>query len=267
MRNFLLFLVVSISVVSQAQKTQIGVYFNLDLPNREIMPQMSPVLGLGISAAYRPSLRLPLFIELKGGMGNYSYKTLSQTYVFSNSDQTTVDVNYSSSMHHFLMGTKIQLGNEYKRINAFVTPQIGAAFFNSRIYIEDPTTAEGECKALENRVPQRDKIGVYGGEIGVQLNLSGIFKGEVSDYKHRLNLSFNYLAGFKKAEYLNVRYMSDEVHPATTEPNGMHSDENREITTTFINLSSNVTHQHKIGELYESSVQFWGIKIGYVYLF
>lgn len=267
MRFFILFFMASFSLSSLAQKTQLGVYFNLDLPNKEIMPQMSPVLGLGLSAAYRPSMRIPVFFELKGGLGNYSYKTLAQTYVFSNNDQTTVDVNYSSSMHHLLVGAKVQLGNEYKRFNAFITPQIGAAFFNSRIYIEDPMTNEGECKALENRVPHRDRIGVFGGEMGVQINLSGIFKGEVSDYKHRLNVSFNFLTGFKKAEYLNVRYMSDEVHPTTDEPNGLHTDDNRDITTTFINLSSNVTHQHKIGELYQSSVQFWGIKIGYVYLF
>lgn len=259
-----LFILFSGTVFSQHFQT--GFYTAFDFPNKTFMPKMGVVKGAGISFAYQPFSQLPIYLEAKGALGNYSYKTLPMTYTFTDGSQTNVNVQYSSSMHRALFGTKIQIGNEFKRMNAYITPQIGGAFFNSRIYIEDPTVEEGECRALENRIPHRDRVGVYGGELGLQLNLSGLKTGSISDYKHRLNLSFNFLAGFKPVDYINVKYMTDDTHGVlngeTHTPEG-----DRIIHANFINLTSNVTHQHKIADLYRTHLQLWGFSVGYVYMF
>lgn len=248
-----------------SQQFQGSVYTTFDFPDRAAMPKMGVVKGIGLMAAFRPAQQIPVFLEMKGSLGNYSARTIPQTYVFTNGDQTSVDVRYSSAMNKWLFGTRIQLGNEYRRFNWFITPQIGGAHFNSRIYIEDPTVEEGECRALENRIPHRDNVFVYGGEIGIQLNLSDLGKGAPSNYQHRVSFSLNFLNSAKKVDYINVKYMSDEPHPVVE--GGSHEHDDRELTATFINLTSNATHQHKIAELYSTTLRMWGFNVGYVFMF
>lgn len=243
-----------------AQKAQIAFNLGADFPNRNIMPKMGVVKNLGFGVGIRPVASIPVYLEAKGTLGFYSYKVIPQTYVFGNGDQTKVNVNYNSNMHKILFGTKIQIGNQYRLMNFFVTPQIGGAFLNSRIYIEDPSTQNGECKALESSHPHRSNVGVYGGEIGTQINLS-----RNGNSNHRLNLSANFLAGFRQVEYINVKYMKDEPHPATESP--MTHEDGRDVTATFINVTTNATHDHKIAELYKTPLQMWGFSIGYVFTF
>lgn len=250
-----------IAFSGMAQRSQLGFSLSADFPNRDIMPKMGVVKGAGVSFAFRPAASVPVYLEAKGSLGFYSYRVIPQTYVFGNGDQTTVNVNYNSNMHKLLIGTKIEIGNQYRLMNFFVTPQIGGAFLNSRIYIEDPNTQNGECKALESSHPHRSRVGVYGGEAGTQINLS-----RSGGNNHRLSLSANFLAGFRDVEYINVRYMKDEPHPATGTPMS-HEDGSRDLTATFINVSSNATHDHKIAELYKTPLQMWGFSIGYVYTF
>jgi hypothetical protein len=259
-------LFVLVAGMAIGQNYQVGFYYGMDFPNKEIMPKMGIVAGAGTSFAFRPISHIPVYLEGKGTLGSYSYKTLPQTYTFTDGTETRVNVNYSSSFHRALFGTKIQIGNEYKRINAFITPQIGGAFFNSRIYIEDPTVEEGECRALESRIPHRDRVGVYGGELGFQVNLSGLKSGSITDFKHRLNFSFNFLAGFKPVDYINVRYMTDDTH-GVLDGNTHTSDGDRILHASFINMTSNVTHEHKIAELYRTRLQMWGFNVGYVFMF
>jgi len=264
--TLLSFLSMAFAFGSFAQRVEIGGNASLDFPNRAIMPKMGVVKSLGFVAAFRPVSTFPLALELKGSLGQYSSQILPQTYIFSNGDQTSVDVNYRSNMHKLLFGAKIKIGSEYRVMNFFVTPQIGAAFLNSRIYIEDPNTQQGECKALESSHPHRYKTGVYGGEIGTQINLSRIASGSGS-YNHRLNLSFNFLAGFKPVDYINVKYMQDGPHGVAGEEPMDHGDPDRELTATFVNVTTNATHSHKIAELYRTPLQMWGFSIGYVYAF
>jgi hypothetical protein len=250
--------------MASAQHVQLGLNLGADFPNRNIMPKMGVVKSIAAAGAYRPIDRFPLLLEVKGSLGMYSHQIIPQTYIFGNGDQTTVNVNYNSSMHKILFGTKFQIGNEYRMVNFFVTPQIGGAFLNSRIYIEDPNTQAGECKALESSHPHRSKAGVYGGEIGAQINLSHFRSG---GFKHRINVSVNYLGGFKPVEYINVKYMKDETHGVAGSDPMNHDNSGRDLTATFINVTTNATHDHKIAELYQTPLQMWGFQIGYVILF
>ena len=248
---------------SFAQRAQIGGNFSMDFPNRDIMPKMGVVKSIGFAGAVKPVSTLPLWLELKGSLGNYSARIIPQTYVFGNGDQTTVNVNYRSNLHKLLFGARFQIGSEYKLMNFYVTPQIGGAFMNSRIYIEDPNTQPGECKALESTHPHRYRTGVYGGEIGTQINLGK----NSGSYNHRLNIGVIFLPGFKPVEYINVKHMKDEPHGVAGDGSMEHGGSGREITATFINVTTNATHDHKIAELYRTQLQMWGFSIGYVYLF
>lgn len=252
-----------ITVLGFSQRAQFGLNFSTDFPNREIMPKMGVVKSLGIVGAYKPVRNVPILLELKGSLGVYSARTIPQTYIFGNGDKTSVNVKYNSNMHKVLFGTKFQIGNEYRLMNFFITPQIGAAFMNSRIYIEDPNTQEGECKALESSHPHRSKVGVYGGEIGTQINLGR----KAGGFNHRINLSVNFLNGFKPVDYINVKYMKDEPHGVSGNDPMNHGNSDRDLDATFINVTTKATHNHKIAELYNTKYQMWGFSIGYTIVF
>lgn len=246
-----------VSIISFSQSGQFGMYIPADFPDKNVMPKMSPNVGFGISGGYSPSARSAYFFELKASWGSYSMKSLEQTYEFDDGSQTTVDVNYKSSLHKYLFGTKFMLGNSYKTVRGFATPQIGVANFKTNIVINDPQD-EDDCQALERKRTQRFAGFVYGGEIGAEIDLSRIFKKIETENTHKLVLSASYLAGFGMFKYVNIRYMEDEVHDTEV----MHDD--RDINATFINVSTNSLHEHKIAELYHTPFRFWGFNVGYV---
>lgn len=262
-----LFLLLSAPVFGQQFK--IGAYVPIDIPNKSVMPKMSVNGGAGLQIAYRPIAGLPAFLELKGSVGNYSNRTLQQTYNFGGGSQTTTDVTYKSAMNKVLFGTKFFLGNDYQAVRPFITPQVGTVFLKSNIVIADPTDVD-DCKPLERRTTQRDAGFVYGGELGAEIALDRLFKGMSSENRHHLVISASFLNGFQPFEYVNVRYMQDENHNALPADGGHagHTDaEGRDINATFINVSSNALHEHKIAELYRTSLQFWGLNIGYTFTF
>lgn len=262
-----LFLLLAAPVFGQQFK--IGAFIPIDIPNKTIMPKMSVNAGLGLQVAYRPFLGFPAYLELKGNIGNYSNRTLRQTYNFGNGSQTTTDVTYKSAMNKVLFGTKFFIGNDYQGIRAFITPQVGTVFLKSNIVIADPTDVD-DCKPLERKTTQRDAGFVYGGEIGAEIALNKLIRSMASENRHHLVISASFLNGFKPFEYVNVRYMKDESHDALPADGGHagHTDaDGRDINTTFINVSSNALHEHKIAELYRTSLQFWSLNIGYTFTF
>lgn len=260
MKIILPFLFAVISIITFAQRGQFGMYIPVDIADKNLMPKMETNVGFGISTGYSPFHRAPFFIELKGSWGSYSIETLKQTYLFTNGTQTTVDVSYKSSFNKYLLGTKFMIGHDFRSVRGFITPQIGVGKFKTNIVISDPQD-EDDCRALERKTTQKDAGFVYGGEIGAEISLDRIFKKFETENKHKLILSANYLAGFNHFEYVNVRYMTDEVDGT----NLTHAD--ADLKATFINVSTNSLHEHKIAEMYYTPLRFIGFNIGYVFNF
>ncbi len=250
-----LFAILSFSVKSQVIG-QMGVFVPIDIPDRAIMPNMSVNAGFGLNASYSPFPNSPFYLEFKSSWGQYYYQTLTQTYSFTDGSTTVTDVNYSSGMSKYLLGTKVMVGRELWAVRGFVTPQIGLSKMKSRIYIEDPNDVDN-CKPLENRTTHKFTGGVYGGEVGLEIDLSRIIPTIQTEYTHKLVLTANFLGSFGHMEYVNVKYMENEVH----DPNVVHDD--RDINATFINVGSNDLHEHKIAELYHTPMNMWGFSIGY----
>lgn len=257
MKKLILSSVCFISFIANSQHGQIGVFVPIDIPVKSEMPKMGTNVGIGFSAAYSPFFTAPVFLELKTSWGSYSAKTLQQTYMFDNGSQTTTDVSYTSSLHKYLLGTKVMLGRDYKAVRGFVTPQIGVANFRTKIVIADPQD-EDDCKPLDRETTQKFAGFVYGGEIGAQISMEKLFKGISSENTHKLFISASYLAGFDHFEYVNVRYMQDEVHDTQT------SHSSGDINASFINVTTNQIHEHKIAEVYHTNLRMIGINIGYV---
>lgn len=260
MRSFLLFFLVGISGITFSQQTRLGFFLPIDFPVKSTMPYMSTTGGIGFTGAYSPFFSAPVSLELKANLGGYSSRTVAQTYQFDDGSQTTTDVTYSSGMNKMLIGTKIMMGGDYRTIRGYLTPQIGTARFRSKITVADPEDQDG-CHPLDSDIRQKDRGWIYGGEIGAEIVLSRLLPNQVSDEGHTLFLSASYLRGFDHFEYVNVKYMTDEVH--TT----MATHTTADLNARFINLSTNNIHEHKVAELYHTPFEMIGIQIGYVYRF
>jgi hypothetical protein len=257
MKKFILVLFVLVSAFGKAQVVgQMGMFVPIDMPDRAYMPKMGVNGGIGLNLSYSPFRNSPVYLELKSSWGKYHYQTLTQTYSFDDGSKTTTDVNYSSGMSKYLLGAKVMVGRELWAVRGFVTPQIGFSKMKSKIYIEDPTDPDG-CRALENRSTHKFTGSIYGGEVGLEIDLGRIIPSIQDEYTHKLVLTANFLGSFGHMEYVNVKYMENEVH----DPNVVHDD--RDINATFINVGSNALHEHKIAELYHTPLNMWGFSIGY----
>lgn len=248
------------SQLAQAQHGQLGFYFATDTPEREIMQKMSTSFSFGVSGAYSPFRTARVFAEFKASWGIYSSETLEQTYTFGNGFATNTNVHYNSYVSKYLLGTKVMLNRDYRIVRAYATPQFGLANMRTRIVIDDPLDEDG-CEVLDRSTRHRSTGFVYGGEVGVELPLERIFRKDESESKHKLVLSFSVLTGIKPFEYVNVKYMEDHVHSE------MVTHESNDINATFINLTTNDIHEHKVAELYTTRFLTYGINVGYIFSF
>lgn len=260
-------LVICLSLLSgmvYAQRAQFSAYMPFDSPYKAQMPYMSTNTSMAAGFGMKLSQNCPIYLELKGSLGSYAAQTLEQTYIFENGDKTETDVTYISKMSKMMFGAKYVVGNDYQRTRLYVTPQIGYASMRSTIRVADPED-EDDCQPLEKKTTQRDVGAIYGGEIGMEIALNGLFKGPQDEYKHRLLLAFSFARGFAPFEYVNVKYMESgtlEEHNSLDHTNGT-----RDINAQFINVSTNSIHEHKISELYRTNYAMWGIQVGYIVTF
>lgn len=238
------------------QRTQLGLYVPVQIPDKHVMPFMSTNGGIGLSVGFSPLYGSPFYLELKAGWGSYSAKTLSQTYEFSDGTLTTTNVSYTSSMHHYLIGSKFMLNRDHHLIRIFATPGIGIVNMRSKVVVADPMD-EDQCQPLERKITQRDAGIAYSGEIGMELNMSRMFNYASEDTPHKLVLSASFLGSGRHFEYVNIRYMENEVHDMNTHPAP------EDLNARFINVSTNNVHEHKVAEVYHTPLRMWGFNIGY----
>lgn len=254
----------SLAVFSQYEfNGQFGIYGVADIPFKSQMPKMSPAYGVGINFDYKPINRIPVFIELKGNLGLYDYRTSTETFVFDETSSTETEVTFSSGMHKIELGAKAYFTNYYKPVRGYVTPQVGYNFLRTRVRIADPED-EDDCQPLSNRVSQKSSGFTYGGEIGMEVDLMRMINDRETD--SRLFLSCSFMKSAKKIDYVNTRFMNEHEHGIHDEMTTMESD-NRPITVQFVNLTNDDLHEHKVAEIYSTYLQFFTVKIGYVWYF
>lgn len=241
---------------------QFGFYTTTEVPFRSVMPRMSTNVGIGTQFAYKPSSYLPIFLELKGNVGLYNKQTRDVTYVFTDGSESDTYVTFKSQMHKIQFGTKVYYTSFYRPVRAYVTPQIGYNFMNSRMRIADPLD-EDDCAPLENRIQHRSGGWTYGAEVGIELDLKKIFKGEDRP-EQRMYISASYLGSMRPMDYINVKYMDEHIHNVADEELMVDASD-RPLNAEFINLTSGMTHEHKIAEIYTTHLRFISINVGYVW--
>jgi hypothetical protein len=247
---------------------QFGLYARADLPIRSSMPNMSSNFGMGLMGARRLTDTFPIFLELKGSLGRYHSTSATESFFLVPGQTTQINVNYRSNLHHFQIGTKLYFSPFYKKIRGFITPQFGHSFFRTAIRFSEPEPQqiqpdEDLCAPMHNEVKHRSSLWTYGGELGAEINLPSIH--DVNQPGNgRFFVSISYLGSFRNAEYVNVKYMQHEPQGAFQNNHHHHTDgQGRPLTGEFINLSTNMTHEHKIAEIYSNPMRLITLNIGF----
>jgi hypothetical protein len=241
---------------------QVGTYFGTYSPFKSQMPKMSTTYGQGFHFAYKPSAHLPISLDWSSHFGWYYNRTMKETYVFSNGSSTTTDVTYTSKLRNHLFGVKVNLSNDYSAFRPYIKPQLGWATMKSKIWIADPNDVD-DCQPLDKETNHVYRGAVYGGEAGFEIDMNRLFKNVMEENKHFLYFSVAYLRGFGQFEYINQKYMMSHEH-GVHEGGSTETEDGRDLTTQFINVTTQEIHDHKIAEVYKTPYEMWGLKIGYV---
>ena len=269
MKNYLLFFLGFLPLESYAQwdkKGQFGLYGTAEIPHQRSMPYMSTNYGLGMQLSYKPSNRLPVFLELKGSLGQYSSEKSNVNYLFSDGSSTFTDVSYKSNMNRIILGAKTYFSPYDRVVRGYITPQIGGNFMKSKIRIADPDDID-DCQPLDNRVVHKSSDWTFGGELGLEIDLHELFvKRQVP--QSRFYISTSFIGSFRSMDYINIKYMQNDVHGVHDHSDHSHLDAaGRPLTASFINVTNGSTHEHKIAEIYRTPLRLFTINIGYVWYF
>lgn len=245
---------------------QFGLYTAVDFPLASTMPYMSPNLGIGILGARRLTPDLPIYLELKGSLGRYHQAQSSESFFLTQGVTTQINVRYRSNLNHLRMGTKVYFTPMRYKVKGFITPQFGHSFFRTVIRFAEPEPEDmemDECAPVHRDVKHRSSLWTYGGEIGLEVNLRSVDNYE-KEGDGRFFFSVSYLGSFRNAEYVNVKYMKSEPNGPYNHNHQHNADQpGRPLTAEFINLSTNMTHDHKIAEIYTSPLHLLTFNIGF----
>jgi hypothetical protein len=237
------------------RRMQVGAQLNIDSPFKSVMPEMTTSGSFGLAAAYSPFLGSPLYFELKASWGVYSSNASNNIYYAKKGWWYPAEASYSSGFQKYLVGPKVMVGKEFRKVRGFVTPQIGLFRIRSKTVVKywDGTGTVNESNdgsKQANRTPNHQTGFVYGGEVGVEISLDKLFK--IKEEKNMFNLvvSGSFLRSFKNFSYTDVANMLTQSELGDENPN------------QYILMSHPNVDEVKYVKTYNSLVQLWGVNVG-----
>lgn len=257
MRTIILFIFYMTSFSAISQKSQFAFFAPFDSPVKSVMPNMRTNAGIGFSYAYRP-YDIPIMGEIKVSFGSYAGRNYYESYnLYEYYDPTRVTFNYKNKMNKYLIGAKYHIGYDFRAVRGFVSPQIGFVTFktkNSYSYTDPNNNSKSD-----NNLAKFSVCGIYGGEVGVEIDLNSIFTTAIkSDVHHHVFISASIYKGFKEVKYTNVRNIQtiENIDPS--------SGISLEDHSTYVAFSNNYFYDDKVTAVYTSKFLTWGINVGYI---
>jgi hypothetical protein len=237
--------------------TQFGVFLMIDSPFKTITPYMSTAGLFGFSIAHSPFIGSPLFIELKLGFGTYANSSNQNVYYAKNNYWYPAESYYKSGYQKYLLGPKFMIGQDFRKIRMFATPQIGLIRMNSKTVVKywDGTSSNNDNSDGSDQVsksPVKSTHFGYGAEAGVEVSLQRLFKPESEENTFRLLLSGSFLRGFNEYRYSDVDEMlsSDSFGDDPIDPN------------QYQLISHPNVDEIKYVKVNSSLLQLWGVNLG-----
>jgi hypothetical protein len=202
----------------------------------------------------------PFAVGANIGVNFYGNQKTRQTYTFTDGSQTETNVKVSNQYFSFNLVGRADLLKSGIFI-PYVTGQVGFNEYWTNLTIEDPEDEDG-CDPLENKILLKDGAFSITGGAGVRWDLGSVIK-KAGTGRFFVDLSAEYTQG-GKVSYMNVEIPSDPA-PAAHHHTPATSDNVTAFQAKFVNPTSQVVHEHHVGDVYTSPIQQVNFKLGVMY--
>lgn len=240
---------------AQSQSFKFIGNYSLGLPQQQMAQNIQAIHSFHVGGLYQlPQQLKNLSVGLELGAGLYAHEKIDQTFNFDANTSTVVPVNYNSNVFNVNLQTRFQfLDEETNMIVPYVNAKAGLYNFFSNVYIEDPADPNG-CRALEKKNLINDNTFYWGAGAGFQINPS-IFSKHKRSGPVMIDISINTVRG-GKLDYINTKDLKDEQN--------MPQLDGKPLMVRFINVSTQAIHQHKVAQVFTSSLRVLEIKGGVI---
>jgi hypothetical protein len=255
MKYIYLFGLIIIANTTNAQFSGSASY-NLSVPQKEMAENINPIHALYLGGEYKlPGSLNNISVGLTTGLGTYANLTKETTFSFGNNNPTTTDVHYTSNVFSSSANIKIDITKHFL-ITPFAKIEGGFQKFYSTIRIDNPNDLDG-CKPLERRSILKDATAFYGVGGGLKIDMN-IFGDKFEKDEKFIEVSVSTIRG-GKLDYINTRELKD-AQDMEDEPM---PEKGRPLNLKFINVNSNIIHEHKVAQVYTSQLRLFDIRVSY----
>jgi hypothetical protein len=234
--------------------------YGLSAPLGDMADNIKPAHGIKLNVETRlPGglNRVSAGVDL--GLATYAHLRKEQTFAFADNTGARAMVNYSSNIFTAGFTSRIHLLNRGKLI-PYITGRAGYALFFSTLTVEDPLDTDG-CAPLDKESLLKDGTIYTGYGAGIKIASNLLIKCAKPD-REWFDISVVRTQG-GKVDYINTRRLKDHYHDAQPANDG----KSRPLTQRFINVNSNIIHEHQVAEVYTSALRLLEFRIGYTVRF
>ncbi|CAN5643183.1 hypothetical protein BH10BAC3_BH10BAC3_37530 [soil metagenome] len=238
--------------ISQAQKLEGGIGYNLFLPLQGMKDGFKSANGLGIDLLFHPKKTsfIGFGLDLQGS--NYASTLQTEEYFFRDGTSTITDVSFTSYMVSGGLMVVLKLPHK-KVVNPYIDVKGGGMSMFSHIYIADPNDNSG-CKPLDSKIPVSDFNWYAGAGGGIQIDVGK----QAKKGKHFIDVSVNYLSGgwftYANMDRMQTHNIND---PVTVDPKP------EPLNVKFINISTLEIHEHRVANLYNNKLTVLQVQVKY----
>jgi hypothetical protein len=255
MKKIFTFFALCLMTVSANAQLSSSINYAASLPQAAMERNINPVHQIVLTGGYKLPHQLSfLTVGAEIGLGTYANLRVPTTFSFNNSPPTSTFVNYSSNTFNANALVRVDLMRK-GLITPYLTVKGGTYHFNSNIRVDDPQD-EDACRPLESKSILSDKTLAYtfGGGLRYQ-----IFKDRYLRYGnlHYIDVQVTNTRG-GMVSYINTKKLKEpHQHTAAVSPSPRASDgyEAKPLEIQFINVQSNVVHNHMVAEVFKTPLR------------
>lgn len=240
---------------TNSENFKLTIDYGLGIPQQQMARNIQAIHSLHAGGLYQLPNQLNRFsVGLELGVGIYAHEKIDQTFTFNTNTSTVVAVNYNSNVINANLQTRYQLVDERSHlIVPYVSAKAGLYNFYSNVTIEDPNDPDG-CHPLDKKNLINDKTLYWGAGAGFQLDPS-VFSKRKRNGPVKIDFSINTIYG-GKLDYINTKHLKDE--------HDMSQTGGKPLMVRFINVSTQDIHEHKVAQVYTSTLRILEIRAGVV---
>jgi len=242
MRYTLTLILLLFCLIVKAQSPEITTSYVLSVPRGNMQDNITHANGFNIDFYYTPKAKRFSF-GTEMNFNGYGHDRSKQTYTFEDGTTAPMDIVVNNNFYNVMVAGRYFLSQG--TIQPYINGKVGYSFFNTKLSIYDPND-EDQCEPVESEVLYKDGTTVFSAGGGLRLDLLP----KRSPGLVYINLSANYTIG-GKVGYMNVD-ASNHNHVAHTS----------DVYAQFINTQTQVVHDHHVGNVYSSPLEFMDFRLG-----